>query len=76
MIPLPRVQSRAQQRGKFKASAPTPLREDSKISARFIEVGEVSFPPPRICVHLATNSSLAAREQPDGTEGSVKVQSV
>lgn len=44
MIPPPRVQSQARQQGKFKAPAPTLLTEDSKISARFIEVGEKSFP--------------------------------
>ncbi len=60
MIPLPRVQSQAQRRGKFKATAPTLLREDSKISARFIEVGEKSFPPLRYCVPLDTYSSMAA----------------
>lgn len=60
MVPLPRVQSQAQQPGKFKATAPTLLGEDSKISARFIEVGEKSFPPLRYCVPLRCNSSLAA----------------
>lgn len=47
MIHLPRVHSQAQQQGKFKATAPTLLTEDSKISARFIEVEEKSFPPLR-----------------------------
>lgn len=35
-----------------KATAPTLLREDSKISARFIEVGEKAFPPLRYCFPL------------------------
>lgn len=63
------VQSQAQQQGKFKATAPTLLRDDSKISARFIEVGEKSFPPLRYCVPLATNSNMAARDWPDEEGG-------
>lgn len=59
MNPLPRVQSQTQQSGKFKATGPTPFGQDSKISARFIEVGEKYFPPMRHLVHLATNLNLA-----------------
>lgn len=43
--PLPGVHSRAQQPRKFKASGPTLLGRDSKISTRFIEAGEKYFPP-------------------------------
>lgn len=57
MIHLPRVQSQAQQQGKFKATAPTLLTEDSGISARFIEVGEKSFPPLRYTARILSTDS-------------------
>lgn len=57
------------------------LREDSKISARFVVEVEISFPPISYSVHLATNSSLSAFSDGyggggGGGEGGVKVHLV